>query len=68
MSSRARKLIGAVILLVYLAVYSMLALAAAVILQVNTTSKFVELAFYVIAGLIWVVPAAWIISWMSRSE
>lgn len=68
MSSRARKLIGAVILLVYLAIYSMLALAAAVILQVNTTSKFVELAFYVIAGLIWVVPAAWIISWMSRSE
>lgn len=68
MSSRARKLIGALILLVFLAIYSLLALAAAVVLQVNTTSKVVELAFYVIAGLLWVVPAAWIVSWMSRSE
>jgi hypothetical protein len=68
MSTRTRKLIGAVILLVFLAIYSLLALAVAVVLQVNTTSKFVELAFYVIAGLLWVVPAAWIVTWMSRTE
>jgi len=68
MKDRTRKLIGAVALLLFLAVYTMLALAVAVVLQVNTTDKWVELAFYIIAGLIWVIPAAWIISWMSRSN
>lgn len=68
MKDRTRKLIGAVALLLFLAVYTMLALAVAVVLQINTTDKWVELAFYIIAGLIWVIPAAWIISWMSRSN
>lgn len=68
MTSRTRKLIGAIVLLVFLAIYALLALAVAVVLQVNTTSKFVELAYYVIAGLIWVIPAAFIVSWMSRSD
>ncbi|CFX46249.1 conserved exported protein of unknown function [Candidatus Filomicrobium marinum] len=68
MTSRTRKLIGAIVLLVFLAIYALLALAVAIVLQVNTTSKFVELAFYVIAGLIWVIPAAFIVSWMSRSD
>jgi len=68
MTSRTRKLIGAVMLLLLLAVYSILALAVAVILQVQDASKIVELAYYVIAGLLWVLPAAWIVSWMSRTE
>lgn len=68
MTSRTRKLLGAIVLLVFLAIYALLALAVAVVLQVNTTSKFVELAYYVIAGLIWVIPAAFIVSWMSRSD
>lgn len=68
MKDRTRKLIGAVALLLFLAVYTIFALAVAVVLQVNTTDKWVELAFYIIAGLIWVIPAAWIVSWMSRSK
>lgn len=68
MTSRTRKLIGAIILLVFLAIYALLALAVAIVLQVNTTSKFVELAYYVVAGLLWVIPAAFIVSWMSRPD
>jgi cation transporter-like permease len=68
MKDRTRKLIGTVALLLFLAVYTVLALAVAVVLQVSTTDKWVELAFYIIAGLIWVVPAAGIVSWMSRSS
>lgn len=68
MKDRTRKLIGAVALLLFLAAYTILALAVAVVLQVNTTDKWIELAFYIIAGLIWVIPAAWIVSWMSRSS
>lgn len=65
MTSRSRKLIGMVIMLVYLTLYCLLALAVAIVLDVHTTAKWVELAFYIIAGLAWVMPAAWIIRWMS---
>ncbi|MDX2260042.1 MAG: DUF2842 domain-containing protein [Hyphomicrobiaceae bacterium] len=67
MSSRSRKLVGAVLLLVLIVVYSFLMLAAAVALEVNTTSKWIELAFYVVAGLAWVLPAGVIIKWMSAA-
>ncbi|MEL7049757.1 MAG: DUF2842 domain-containing protein [Pseudomonadota bacterium] len=65
MASRTRKLVGILIMLVFLTFYALLALAVAVALEVNTTSKWVELAFYAVAGLIWIVPAGVIIKWMS---
>ena len=68
MTMRMRKLIGTILLLVMITVYSLLAMMVAVVLQVNTTSDWVELVYYVVAGLLWVVPAAWIIWWMSRED
>lgn len=65
MAPRTRKLLGIFVMLAFLLVYALLALAVAVALEINTTSKWVELAFYTVAGLIWVVPAAGIIKWMS---
>ncbi len=68
MTSRTRKLLGTVFLLVFLSIYALLAMAVAISLNVHTSSKWIELAYYVIAGLAWVVPAAWIISWMSKPD
>lgn len=68
MSSRTRKLIGTFVLLAFLTVYALLAMTVAVTLEVHTTSKWIELAFYAVAGLIWVIPAAGIISWMSKPD
>jgi hypothetical protein len=67
MTMRTRKLVGTVALLVSLAVYALVAMATAVVLQVNA-SKAVELAYYVVAGLAWVVPAGVIVSWMQRPD
>ncbi len=67
MTQRTRKLIGAIILIVFLAVYSLLAMFVAITLQVNA-SRLVELAYYVVAGLAWVIPAAFIVSWMSKPD
>ena len=66
MSTRTRKLAGTVALLVFLSVYALMAMAVAIVLQVNQASKLAELAYYLIAGLLWVLPAGAIISWMSR--
>ncbi len=67
MTVRTRKLIGTVVLLVFLAVYAFVAMLAAVLLQVSG-NKFVELLFYLVGGLAWVVPAAWLVRWMQRPD
>jgi ABC-type Na+ efflux pump permease subunit len=68
MTQRKRKLIGSIALLALIMVYALLALAVAIVLQVRDANKIAELIYYVIAGLLWVVPAAWLISWMQRPD
>lgn len=68
MTIRTRKLVGTIVLMLFLVAYAFLALAVAVVLQVNNASKLAELAYYVIAGLVWIVPAGAIISWMARPD
>lgn len=68
MTQRQRKLAGTVALFALIAVYSMIALAAAVVLQVQNANKVVELVYYVVAGLLWVLPAGMIVTWMQRPD
>lgn len=65
MSTRLRKLIGTILLLVLVAGYALLATAVAGIV-LPEASKVTELAFYAVAGLAWVLPAALLIRWMHR--
>jgi hypothetical protein len=67
MTIRTRKLVGAVALIVFLAIYALAAMMAAIVLQVNA-SKVVELIYYPVAGLLWVLPAMWLIKWMQRPD
>ena len=62
---RIRKLIGAVALLVLVIVWSLLAMAFAQAIELRS-SRVLEFAYYVVAGIGWVVPAMPLISWMSR--
>lgn len=67
MNIRTRKLLGTIFLVVFLALYSLAAMLAAIVLQVGA-SKLTELLYYVIAGLAWVIPAGAIISWMLKPD
>ena len=67
MTIRTRKLIGTILLLLFIALYAAAAMLAAIVLQVNA-SKLVELVFYVVAGLAWVIPAGLLIRWMQRPD
>lgn len=67
MTMRTRKLVGAVLLLLFIALYALVAMLVAVVLQVNG-SKAAELVYYVVAGLLWVVPAAWLVKWMQKPD
>jgi len=67
MTMRTRKLIGAVALLLLITVYSFAAMMVAIALQVNA-SKWVEVIYYIVAGLAWTVPAGAIIWWMQQPD
>lgn len=67
MTDSRRKLVGTFLLIVFLAFYALVAAAAAVVLQVSS-SRIVELLYYIVAGLAWVVPAGLLIRWMARSR
>ncbi|HWV81208.1 MAG TPA: DUF2842 domain-containing protein [Hyphomicrobiaceae bacterium] len=63
MSARTRKFVGTILLLVVLVIYSLLVmLAAAAVLPDG--GKIVELIFYAVAGIAWVLPAGYLVKWM----
>lgn len=65
MGMRARKLVGTILLLVLVAGYSLavVVVAGALLPEAN---KAIDLAFYAVAGLAWVLPAAVLVRWMQR--
>jgi hypothetical protein len=66
MSIRLRKFIGTVLLFALVIVWALVAmtLAQAPLIHDN---EIASIAYYVIAGLGWVLPAMPIVSWMSAS-
>lgn len=68
MRQRQRKLAGTIALLLLIGIYATLALAVAVVLQVQNANKIVELIYYVVAGLLWVLPAGLIVTWMQKPD
>jgi hypothetical protein len=67
MRQRQRKFVGTVILLLFVVLYSVLAGLVGVGLLPDS-SKLLQFAFYVVAGLAWTVPAAFLIRWMQRPD
>lgn len=65
MSVRTRKLIGMLALVVLVIVYALVAVAIAVA-NLAESSNMVHLAYFFFSGLLWVVPAMFIIKWMAK--
>jgi len=63
MSIRTRKLIGAILLLLLVTVWSLLAMAFAQF-AFSSPNAIAAWVFYVVAGLGWVFPAMPVIRWM----
>jgi hypothetical protein len=65
MPIRLRKFIGAIALLALVVVWALVAMALAQAPAIHDSTT-ASIAYYVIAGLGWVLPAMPIVSWMSR--
>ncbi len=67
MTIRTRKVFGTIALLILVVFWSLLGMTVAQTPWL-TNSGWLQAAFYVVAGIGWVLPAMPIISWMSRPD
>ena len=64
MSMRWKKLIGGFALLAIIAIYSLLVMRLAVAVLPDA-GPVLELLFYAVAGMAWVLPVGYLIKWMN---
>ena len=67
MTARTRKLIGTIVFLLGLAIYATLA-AMIGSGRIALAPQWVQFAFFVTAGLTWVIPAGLLIRWMQSPD
>jgi hypothetical protein len=67
MPIRLRKFIGAIALFVLVIVWALVAMALAQVPAIRDNA-LLSVAYYVVAGLGWVLPAMPIVAWMSRQK
>lgn len=67
MKQRSRKLVGTLLTLVLVIIYS-IAAAAIYANFLGGAVWWVLILYFAVAGLLWFVPATWIIRWMARPD
>jgi hypothetical protein len=67
MRARTRKLIGTVGLLVFLMLYAWVA-AVVGAGRITLAPHWAQFAYFLVAGLAWIVPAGLLIRWMQRPD
>ncbi len=65
MPVRLKKLIGTVLLVVLVVIYAIVATIVAVA-QLAEAGPLVHLGYFLLTGLLWVLPAMLIIKWMEK--
>jgi Protein of unknown function (DUF2842) len=67
MPLRLRKFIGAILLITLVVSWALVAMALAQAPAIKANG-FIEVIYYVVAGLAWVLPAIPLVRWMSRPD
>ena len=64
MSPRFRKLLGGFVMIAFVLVYALVAMAVADSRPMHDAPALVQTALYVVLGLVWVLPLMPLIRWM----
>ena len=67
MNPRIKTLIGSIILVAMMGLYALIAVTVASA-RLAESSGMVQLAFFAVTGLLWIVPAMGLVSWMMRDN
>ena len=65
LSPRVKKLIGTILTLVWIPLYALIAMSVGVRV-LPYASWYVTLAYYALAGTLWIVPIGLLLPWMYR--
>jgi Protein of unknown function (DUF2842) len=65
---RIRKLLGTVMLLVFIPAYALTAMAVTGGPGVINANKWLQMLCYIVAGTLWTIPAGILIRWMQRDD
>ncbi len=65
MNVRLKKMIGSVLIIAIAGIYALVATTIATA-KLADAGAWVHLAYFLVTGLLWIVPAMFIISWMMR--
>jgi Protein of unknown function (DUF2842) len=68
MTRRARKFTGGAIMLVFVVVYALVAMALADSRPLQQAPGFVQSLGYIVLGLAWVLPLMPLVKWMERAD
>ena len=68
MSIRIRKLVGAVVIVCFVFVYALVAMALAQARFVQEAPGAAQAIIYAVLGLAWVLPLMPLIAWMARED
>lgn len=67
MSQSFRKIFGALLILALMAIYAIVATAVASA-NLADSGTWVHLLYFLVTGLIWILPAMYIIRWMLKPD
>lgn len=67
MSPRTKKLIGAVMMLIWIPVYAVIAMILALKILPHA-SGLMAFLYYAIAGTVWIIPIGLMLPWMNRES
>jgi len=67
MPVRLRKLIGTVLIVVLVVLYALIATTVAS-QRLAQSAWWVHLLYFAVSGLIWIIPAMFIIRWMEKPQ
>ncbi len=65
---RTRKFLGTIVMILYVIVYALVAMALAQSRVVQEAPGLSQALYYVILGLAWILPLMPLIKWMERSD
>jgi len=67
MNKRFRKLVGAVVLVAFICIYALMAMAIAEG-RVRDAGTVIQTIVYIILGLVWILPVMPLIRWMEKPD
>jgi magnesium-transporting ATPase (P-type) len=65
LSPRIKKLIGAIVMVMWIAIYALIAMGVAIHVLPHANG-LVAFLYYAIAGTVWIIPIGLMLPWMNR--